>query len=127
VVLAEDDRDLRTLLAATLRHDGFEVLEAADSAELRRVIRDEVLTNKDGHGVDLVISDLLMPGGNGLGALAALRRRDWSTPILLITGCDDNETRAEAQRLGASAVLAKPFDLDDFRTAVLNYSQPAAA
>ena len=120
VVLAEDDLELRGLLASTLRRDGFEVVEATDGPDLLRVIGEEILRAQDGPGVDLVVSDIRMPGLSGLNVLAGLRRADWSTPVLLITGFGDHQTHAEARRLGAAAVLDKPFDLDVFRSTVLD-------
>jgi DNA-binding response OmpR family regulator len=61
-----------------------------------------------------------MPGPSGLEVLARLREEEWATPVLLISAFDDDATHAEARRLGAVGVLHKPFDLDDFRTAVAN-------
>ncbi|MCU0620491.1 MAG: response regulator [Gemmatimonadales bacterium] len=73
---------------------------------------------------DIVVSDIRMPGKTGLELLAGLRRADWATPVILITGFGDRHTLAEAQRLGAAAVFDKPFDVDDLRTAVLNLMEP---
>jgi FixJ family two-component response regulator len=59
-----------------------------------------------------------MPGLTGLEVLAGLRKRDQSTPVILITAFGDEQTHAEAKRLGATAVIDKPFDTADLLTAV---------
>jgi len=125
ILLAEDDVEMRRLLAATLRRDGYEVIEAADGIELRRLVELHLLDNREHPAVDLVITDIRMPGQSGLRVLAGLRSEDWATPVLLITAFGDEATHAEAKRMGAAAVFDKPFDLDDLRTAVLNLVGPS--
>ncbi|WP_437731955.1 response regulator [Sorangium sp. So ce1335] len=117
VLLAEDDRELRQLLATALRRDGYEVLEARDGNQLLELMA-ESLVSSSGARPDIVVSDVRMPGKSGLELLAGLRRDDWSTPVVLITAFGDPETHAEAYRLGADAVLDKPLDIDDLRVVV---------
>lgn len=118
VLLAEDEPEMRRLLASTLRKDGFDVIEARDGRDLIRLIKEQILRGNDKPGVDLIVSDIRMPGPSGLRVLAALRRVEWATPVLLITAFGDAQTHAEAERLGAVAVIDKPFDLNVFRRAV---------
>jgi DNA-binding NtrC family response regulator len=118
VVIAEDDAALRELLAAALRLDGHEVSEARDGCELLDLLASSVMD--DGKLPDLVISDLRMPGWDGMQVLAGLRAARWQVPVFVITGYGDDHTRDEAERLGAAAFFRKPVDLDDLRTAVLN-------
>ncbi|KYF93708.1 MULTISPECIES: response regulator [unclassified Sorangium] len=117
VLLAEDDRELRLLLATALRRDGYEVLEARDANHLLELMGD-ALVSGGGAPADVVVSDIRMPGRSGLELLAGLRRDDWATPVVLITAFGDPETHAEAYRLGADAVLDKPLDVDDLRVVV---------
>ncbi|WP_437809793.1 response regulator [Sorangium sp. So ce1078] len=117
VLLAEDDRELRLLLATALRRDGYEVLEARDANHLLELMGD-ALVSGSGAPADVVVSDIRMPGRSGLELLAGLRRDDWATPVVLITAFGDPETHAEAYRLGADAVLDKPLDVDDLRIVV---------
>ncbi|WP_438024134.1 response regulator [Sorangium sp. So ce233] len=117
VLLAEDDRELRLLLATALRRDGYEVLEARDGNHLLEIMG-ESLVSSGGAPLDIVVSDIRMPGKSGLELLAGLRRDDWSTPVVLITAFGDPETHAEAYGLGADAVLDKPLDVDDLRVVV---------
>jgi CheY-like chemotaxis protein len=126
ILLAEDDDELRRMLVSTLRKDGYEVLEARSGSELLRLINEQLPDAHEQAGIDLVISDIRMPGMTGLNVLAGLRQRDWATPVMLITAFGDGEVHREARRLGAAAVFDKPFDLDDFRTAVVNLVDVAA-
>jgi DNA-binding response OmpR family regulator len=114
VLLAEDDRELRHLLAAGLRRHGYVVIEAATGFELLDRLDD--LARRD-ETVDLIVSDVRMPGPTGLVAVEGLRYgsslASAATPVILITAFGDVATHAEARRLGA-VVLHKPFDIDDF-------------
>lgn len=122
IVLAEDDDDMRMLLATRLRQDGFAVLEARDGSELSTLIdaAHEARSLTPETIVDLVISDARMPYQSGLDALAVLREKDVETPFILITAFGDTHTHSEAFRLGATAVFDKPFEVDDLCTAVIN-------
>ncbi len=120
VLLAEDDADMRGLLASTLRKDGYEVIEAKDGVELLHLVEKEVLHSKNGPAVNLIISDMRMPGQTGIEVLTDLRKAKGATPFILITAFGDKGMHEEARRLGATAVFNKPFDFDDLRTAVIN-------
>jgi DNA-binding response OmpR family regulator len=115
ILIAEDDRVLRTLLARHLRRGGFEVVEARDGvAALSRL--GDTLCEAD-CSYDLLISDVRMPGHSGLDLASELKRGAWPTPVLLITAFGSTETHAEAARLGAE-ILDKPLDLDVLTNAV---------
>jgi DNA-binding response OmpR family regulator len=122
VLLAEDDASLRRLLWLALMKDGFQVIDASDGAELAGWIRRLIVSSHDRRSVDLIIADQRMPSSTGLEVLARLRHIDWETPFILITAFGDRKTHAEAARLGASIVLDKPFDLDVFRAAALQFT-----
>ena len=118
VVVADDDTEFRRLLAWALRRDGHDVIEIADGSDLLDFVGAS-LSRPDGPlPADLVISDVRMPGYNGLDVLASLRDADWSTPVILITAFGNTTTHDEGQRLGAVAVLDKPFDVDELRALV---------
>lgn len=114
ILLAEDDGDMRALLASFLRQAGYDVVECRDGIEL--------LDKIEGYGppdeqtdFDLIISDICMPGVTGLSLLEGLRQWEELRPLkmILITAFGDEQTRERARRLGAVAVLDKPFDLED--------------
>ena len=115
VLLAEDDAEMRRLLASTLRRRGYRVTEAASGTELCTRLFSDV---DDGEELPaVVVSDVRMPGLTGLAALRGLRRRAWATPFVLITAWGDRLLHREAEDLGA-IVLDKPFDLDRLLAAV---------
>jgi CheY-like chemotaxis protein len=116
VLVADDDEDMRSLVAETLRLEGHFVIEVCDGVELvdyLRRTRDEPVDRPD-----VVVSDVLMPNLSGLAVLDALRCAEWNIPVLLMTVLADDSVRTMARRLGAVGVLRKPFDSEALRTAV---------
>ncbi len=122
VLLAEDDPAMRSMIAFALRRDGYEVCEVKDGNQLLKRLADRML--RPTWDVDLVISDIRMPGKTGLDVLAGLRKADWSMPVILITAFGDEAVHDEAKRLGAATVINKPFDLDELRHAVQSAVPP---
>lgn len=118
VLVADDDSQVRHLVARALRKDGYEVVEVADGSELLHVLGSSLMSASSIPAFDLVISDIRMPGWTGMGVLLSLRNADWALPFVLITAFGDDETHKEARRLGASATLDKPFEMDDLRKLV---------
>jgi len=117
VLLAEDDFELRELLACVLRADGHEVVEACDGNELWALLDRQ--QQADGQApFALVVSDVRMPGMTAFDVLTHLQRALIETPVILITAFGDPTTHQRAQRLGVSRVLDKPFDCDDLLSAV---------
>ena len=113
ILLAEDDDEMRRLLADALRDEGYVVEEARDGNELMARVRSAVLSGDGRAPVDLVISDIRMPGCSGLDVLRSLRDEDWSVPVILITAFGDEETHRTARQNGATMVLDKPFEMGD--------------
>lgn len=125
VLLAEDEVEMRGLIARALRKENCDILEARDGSHLIRLLITHVLVPRNGREpVDLIISDIRMPGANGLDVLAALRRQDAITPVILITAFGDPETQLEAYRQGAVMVLNKPFEMEDLRVVVRSLVEP---
>lgn len=67
---------------------------------------------------DLIISDIRLPGATGLDVLERTRRRRHYPPVILMTAFGDEDTHAQAHRLGAAAVFDKPFEMDELLTEV---------
>jgi CheY-like chemotaxis protein len=118
VLVAEDDEDMRSLIANSLRIDGHHVVETRDGAELLDRLT-EVLNDPSRRPV-VIVTDVLMPNLSGLGVLAALRRARWDVPVILMTALNDESVLTVAQRFGVVTLFRKPVDIDDLRTAVLN-------
>lgn len=124
LLLAEDDEAFRTLLADTLRRDGYDVIEAKHGIHLLEALEPAMFEGHVEERPDLIISDYHMPGCTGMSILAGVQSSGLDIPFIVITAFGDAETHTKARHLGAVAVFDKPFDLDDLRTAVLNYMRP---
>lgn len=118
VLVADDDGDMRHLVSHALSKDGCEVIEVADGAELIEYMGACLLVKSHVSRPEVIISDMRMPGFNGLQILAWLRNEKWKIPVILITALDDPKTYQDAARLGVAAFLQKPFDLDHLRRTV---------
>ncbi len=117
VVVADDQPEMRSLIANMLRREGYTVTEAIDGAGLLDLLIDTLNNKIDPQIPDLIVTDIWMPGCSGLEILARLRRFAWSTRVIVITAFADETAHTEARRLGAALVLDKPFDLATLRKA----------
>jgi len=111
VLLSEDDDQMRDFLALALRRQGYEVTTCADGIALVDHIGAVLASQEDAYG--LVISDIRMPGLSGLEFLRGTTGWQGIPPVILITAFGDEETHARARRLGAKAVLDKPFETEE--------------
>ncbi len=118
VLVADDDEDMRALVASALRGDGPDVVEAGDGEEL--LVALEETMDDPTLRPDVVVCDVKMPKLSGLGVLAAIQRAHMHCPVVLMTVLSDESIESVAKSLGAVGVLRKPFDVDDLRTAVVN-------
>ena len=124
VVIAEDDEQLRNLLADTLVEDGCVVRTAADGRDLLAML--SAVSRAEMPMPSLIVMDVRMPRCSGIDVLTALRLAEWDVPVVIITAFGDGELHATAGTLGAAAVLDKPFDLDTLRAVVRILSLPLA-
>lgn len=109
VLLAEDDTEMRRLLASALRSDRYEVVEAADGKELIDQVSDSIIK---GQPVDCIVTDVRMPRLTGTEALRFIKGAGLLIPVIVITAFGDYDTRVDAWLLGAAAVLDKPFEIE---------------
>jgi CheY-like chemotaxis protein len=112
VLVAEDDLEMRRMLAAVLRASGYRVIEARNGMELLDLLVD-YLPPRPGWRVDLIISDVRMPGLTGMEVLEGMRLEPGFPPMILITAFGDQDTHRAAERFGVIAMLDKPFSLED--------------
>lgn len=111
ILVIEDDPEMRSLVTIELRSDGFEVVATSDCEEFLEIVG--TLAGEYGLGQDsvsLIVSDVRMPGLDGLDLVAALRCASWRTPVILMTAFGSEEAHQEAARLGA-VMIDKPFPL----------------
>lgn len=122
VLVAEDDAEMRKLITWALTRDGYQVLQAADGGQLLERLRpsarqSRAIREEDGD-LDAVVTDVRMPGISGLEILRLFRLYDRRTPALVITAFGDEAIVTQAQALGRTGVLAKPFELYELCDAV---------
>lgn len=111
VALADDQALVRAGLRALLQQQGIVVaLEAEDGADLLEKLQE--------HPVDVVLSDIRMPGTDGIEALLQLRERGDTTPVLLLTTFDDSDLLLRATDAGAQGFLLKDAAPEDLREAI---------
>lgn len=113
ILLAEDDFEMRALLSETLRSAGYEVIMCRDGWGLLEELSDSLLSGSMVEDVDLVISDIRMPGVTGLEIVEGMRSINQSLPIILITAFGDRATHDRAKQHGVTAIFDKPFDMDE--------------
>ncbi|MGN6090779.1 MAG: nitrogen regulation protein NR(I) [Luteibacter jiangsuensis] len=101
--IADDDRGVRFVLAEALRDAGHAVREFSTGDAVRAALT-------EGHP-DLLVTDVRMPGEDGLRLLEELTRRNIG-PVIVMSAYTDVATTAAAYRAGAADYIAKPFDLD---------------
>src|SRR5262245_49837719 len=110
ILVVDDERSMRELLAIVLRREGYEVLLAENGRTAVRMLEREP--------VDLLISDIKMPDLSGVDVLRAAKKIDQDILGIMITAFASTETAVEAMRLGACDYLSKPFDVDLLRMKV---------
>ncbi len=105
VLVADDDRTIRTVLTQALTRAGCKVHATSSMVTLMRWV-------EEGKG-DLIISDVIMPDGNGLEALPSIGRRRPGMPVIVISAQNTIMTAIQAAEAEAFDYLPKPFDLPD--------------
>ncbi len=118
VFLADDDVEMRRMIAVLLRRDGHFVLEAQDGAALLLDLGHAFWGEEPDPRGSLIISDMYMPARDGLAILRGIRKHAWCPPFILMTAFGDQHVHAEARRLGAHAIFDKPFELEALRFSV---------
>src|SRR4029453_16039782 len=104
ILVVDDERSMRELLAIVLRREGYEVLLADSGRAAIDALEQE--------SVDILISDIKMPDLRGVDVLRAAKRIDQDILGIMITAFASTDTAVEAMRLGACDYLSKPFDVD---------------
>ncbi len=109
ILLIDDDENVRTVLALTLKSKGYEVVQAENGRVGVRKFRESP--------TDLVITDLIMPEKEGLETIQDIRREFPGTRIIAMSGGSPNmrfDFLQIAQAMGALRTLQKPFTMEEF-------------
>lgn len=104
-LIVDDEADVRELLGEHLRHRGLKVSAAADGRAAVAAIHREPARYR------LILTDLQLPGIDGLGVLQAARAANPSAAVVIVTGYASLDSAIQAVRLGAYDYLTKPFSL----------------
>ena len=112
ILLADDDAEMRSMVAWALERKGYIVQECHDGDSLKKWI-DRSHSRSTNVTFDLVVSDIRMPGLTGLEILEDVQTHGGQLPVILVSAFCDSETEDQARRLGAAALLPKPFEVED--------------
>ena len=107
ILIVEDEAKMRRLLELALAEEGHQVLAVSDGEDGLKLLRKE--------RINLVLTDLRLPGINGLDFLQAVKRVDAGIPVVVMTAFGTVETAVEAMKSGASDYVLKPFSLEEIK------------
>ncbi len=108
ILVVEDEEKLRRVIELQLASAGFEVDKAGTAEEGIKIV----------DRADLVLTDLKLPGIDGLELLARIRQQNSVVPVIIMTAFGTIETAVEAMKRGATDFLLKPFSLDQMMTVI---------
>ncbi len=113
IIVIDDEAALRRTVGRALETAGHEVREASDGEAGLKLLADQ--------GADLVITDIFMPGQDGIVTVRRIRREFPAVKVIAMSGGDSTgrmDLRSDAVLLGAATSLAKPFEVADLLAAV---------
>ena len=112
ILVVDDERSMREMLSILLEREGYEAVEAKNGQEALQLFETSLF--------DLVISDIQMPGINGIELLSRIKALAPEVPVLMITAFSTAEQAVDAIKLGAFHYFTKPFNNDEIRALVRN-------
>ena len=107
ILIVEDEQKMLRLLELNLAEESYSTLAAQDAETGLKLLRQEK--------VDLVLTDLKLPGMDGLEFLQAVKRSNAQMPVILMTAYGTVETAIEAMKAGASDYVLKPFSMEEIK------------
>jgi DNA-binding NtrC family response regulator len=110
ILIVDDELNMRLVLQAMLKKEGYEVAAASDGLEAMKIL-------KTGP-VDVVVTDLKMPNLDGLGLLDRMIREYPSVPVIIITAHGTVATAVDALKKGAFDYISKPFEQEDLKNVI---------
>src|SRR5579871_3574409 len=110
ILIVEDEAKMRRLLELNLGEEGFTTFSAEDAETGLKLLRE--------NSIDLVLTDLKLPGMDGLEFLQAVKRQNAALPVVVMTAFGSVETAVEAMKAGASDYVLKPFSLAEMRLVI---------
>ena len=116
ILIVEDEAKMRRLLELNLGEDGFTTFSAEDAETGLKLLQQ--------NPIDLVVTDLKLPGMNGLELQRRLADEDRKIPIVFVSAHDDRASKSQALKAGATAFLNKPFGDETLLDAVDSALRP---
>jgi two-component system response regulator AtoC len=110
ILAVDDEPSMRRLLEISLKQAGYQPVLANQGREALDALRQG--------GIDLVVSDLHMPGMGGIQLLEAMHQEGMETPVIIVTAHGEISTAVQAMKLGASDYILRPFDLETLEVAI---------
>jgi len=110
VLVIDDQVGIRALLTEVFTVLGYETFAAGNGSQGLEVM--------DQRQPDLILLDMKMPGLSGIDTLRQIRTRNHAVPIILVTAYQENDMISEAEKLGVTARLVKPFDIEELQRIV---------
>jgi len=107
IVVVDDEKDMRAFLEILLRRNGYSVMSFPDAGRALEYCRSNPF--------DLVITDMRMPGMDGVGLLKELKVIDEDAPVIMITAYASVDTAIEAMKAGAYDYFTKPFNIEEIK------------
>ena len=110
ILIVDEQYGIRILLNEVFQREGYTTYQAANGMQALEIVRK--------HRPDLVLLDMKIPGMDGIEILKRLKEIDPDIKVIIMTAYGELDMIQETKELGAIMHFAKPFDIDDLRTAV---------
>ena len=110
ILIVDDEKSMRDFLKILLTKEGYEVIVAGDG--------DQALAALDQNHVDLVVSDIRMPGISGLELLSKIKEESEDMPVIMITAFASPNDAVQAMKDGAYDYISKPFNVDEIKSVI---------
>ncbi|RLQ93489.1 response regulator [Falsibacillus albus] len=110
ILIVDDQFGIRILLNEVLQKEGYQTFQAANGVQALDIVTK--------HSPDLVLLDMKIPGMDGIEILKRMKVIDQDIRVIIMTAYGELDMIQEAKDLGALTHFAKPFDIDDIRSAV---------
>jgi two-component system response regulator PilR (NtrC family) len=107
ILIIDDEQSMRDFLSIMLKKEGYDVVAAEAGTDALKAVQTEIF--------DLVISDVKMPGLDGIDVLRTVKESSPETVVIMITAYASAETAVEAMKLGAYDYITKPFKVDEIK------------
>ncbi len=110
ILIVDDELNMRLVLAAMLKKEGYEVASASDGREALQILKSGKIA--------VVVTDLKMPNIDGMELLNCISEQHPEVPVIMITAHGTVATAVEALKKGALDYITKPFDIDELKNVI---------